>query len=457
MGCESLVKSKQTKVAHHTSRSSRGQGLTARSPSPSCAQRPATPRDRASGRTCPSSLPPPRPSPSDLPRRRGLGSAASARRPAAPPRRTPSGRGAAALGAAPPPAGSCRPASRSSRLQPAAHVQGGRREEEEGREERGEGGRERGRQAREGELLRARTSQSQPGTRTQRLSGSQPRPAAPHLLLLLLLSGYPSPPPSSSCYARAAAAPGPYSATAPTLWAHSWDARPRPILSSFLPSRPPALSRSPSRVPIVSVPFSVRRRLALPRLSLALPESPAAAVSPRRGSPSPSRAAAAPAPAPAARGARGREKWASAPSPSPAPQPCPAREDREDEQRQQSREGEHPERGQPSGGRGTEWLSAVAGRTWDGGRGLSAKCWRAAGGARVPGRRAAPGRERRGRGFGNRPGPETPPQTVAPGGCIIGECVFVGPRASACLKLRNFEDFAETFVSIILSFVCPGF
>lgn len=51
----------------------------------------------------------------------------------------------------------------------------------------------------------------------------------------------------------------------PQLWAHSWDARPRPILSSFLPSRPPALSRSPSWVPIVSVPFSVRRRLALPR------------------------------------------------------------------------------------------------------------------------------------------------------------------------------------------------
>lgn len=121
--------------------------------------------------------PPPRPSPSDLPRSRGPGSAASARRPSPArairprgrsPRRGPSSRG-----------GLCRPSSRPSGLQPAAHVQGGRREEEGrgGRRERGEGGR----QAREGELLGARTSQSQPGARTQRLSGSPPRPAVPHL------------------------------------------------------------------------------------------------------------------------------------------------------------------------------------------------------------------------------------------------------------------------------------
>lgn len=45
------------------------------------------------------------------------------------------------------------------------------------------------------------------------------------------------------------------------------------------------------------------------------------------------------------------------------------------------------------------------------------------------------------------------PQTVVPGECIFEECVFVG----ACLTLRNFEDFSETFVSIMLSFVCPRF
>lgn len=80
---------------------------------------------------------------------------------------------------------------------------------------------------------------------------------------------------------------------------------------------------------------------ALPRLSLALPESPAAAVavSPREPQPSPSPSptatapALAPAPQPAAParaspGARGRLQWASAPSPSPAPQPCPARRGR---------------------------------------------------------------------------------------------------------------------------------
>jgi hypothetical protein len=49
---------------------------------------------------------------------------------------------------------------------------------------------------------------------------------------------------------------------------------------------------------------------------------------------------------------------------NPAPQSRAATKDREDERRRQSREGEHPERGQPSGGGGTEgdWLGG-AGRT----------------------------------------------------------------------------------------------
>lgn len=73
---------------------------------------------------------------------------------------------------------------------------------------------------------------------------------------------------------------------------------------------------------------------------------------------------------------------------------------------------------------------------------------RAGGGARAP----APGR--RSRGFGNCPRPEAQPLTVAPGrgGVLFGEPCFCG-----FLKLRNFEDFSETFVSIMLSFVCVGF
>lgn len=147
------------------------------------------------------------------------------------PRRGPSSRG-----------GLCRPSSRPSGLQPAAHVQGGRREEEGrgGRRERGEGGR----QAREGELLGARTSQSQPGARTRRLSGSRPRPAVPHLppplgvplapSLQQLLRPRQRPPPSPSrphpqlC----GLTPG-TRVLAPSF------------LPSCLPSRPPALSRSP--------------------------------------------------------------------------------------------------------------------------------------------------------------------------------------------------------------------
>uniref|UniRef100_A0ABI7YNW1 RNA binding protein, mRNA processing factor n=21 Tax=Boreoeutheria TaxID=1437010 RepID=A0ABI7YNW1_FELCA len=102
------------------------------------------------------------------------------------------------------------------------------------------------------------------------------------------------------------------------------------FLPSFLPLRPPSLSRSPSRVPIVSVPFPVGPRLALPRLSLALPGSPAAAVSPRRGSPSrrcPGSSPRSPrrpsegAPAPG-EGKSGRAR------PRPAPRPSPARRGR---------------------------------------------------------------------------------------------------------------------------------
>lgn len=344
MGSKSLVKSEQANKSNPPHFPVAGAPLQAAR----TARRP--PGARQDAAFCP----PPRPSPSDLPRSPGPGSAASARRPpplpsarhpaaGRSPRRGPSSRG-----------GLCRPSSRPSGLQPAAHVQGGRREEEGrgGRKERGEGGR----QAREGELLGARTSQSQPGARTQRLSGSPPRPAVPHLppappgvplapsLQQLLRPGQRPPPSPSRPHPQLCGLTPGTRVLAPSF------------LPSCLPSRPPALSRSPSRVAIVSVPSALRRRLALPRLPLALPESPAAA-----------------APTPA-RGARGREKWASAPSPSPAPQPCPAREDREDEQRQQSREGEHPERGQPSGGRGTERLGAGAGTTWDGGRGLCPEC-----------------------------------------------------------------------------------
>lgn len=247
----------------------------------------------------------------------------------------------------------------------------------------GEGGeRGGGRQAREGELLGARTFQSQPGARTQRLSGSQPRPATPHLLLLLL-SGYPSPPPSSSCYLGRRLPPSLYSATSPTLGSLLGRASsPHPF---FLPSLTPA---RPLQVSLLG-PDCLRPLLCPPAPSPA-PSSPSHFLSrpppqSRRGTPSrsPSQAATAPAPAPAARGARGREKWASSPSPSPAPQPCPAREDREDEQRRQSREGEHPERGQPSGGRGTVRWWVRAG-TAAAGLFQSAGGWRGAG-PRAPG------------------------------------------------------------------------
>jgi hypothetical protein len=51
-------------------------------------------------------------------------------------------------------------------------------------------------------------------------------------------------------------------------------------------------------------------------------------------------------------------------------------------------------------------------------------------------------------------------QNGGPGTVSLGACVFFlggGPRVSACLTLRNFEDFLVTFVTTVLSFVCPGF
>lgn len=244
------------------------------------------PRGRASRWSRPPSLPPLGPRPPTY-RRVGAGVGRFRPRPAAPPRRAPSGPGRQPSAQPLLPRGAS-PARVPSLRAQACSPRPGRAEGGGG----GEGGEKGGRKARERELLGSRTSQSLPGARTQRLSGpSVPAAArAPHLLFLLLLSGHPSPPPSSSSYARAAAAPAP---TRP----HPQLSGLRPgtralapsFLASFLPSRPPSRSRSPSRVPIVSVPVSVRRaRLALPRLSPShfLSRQPPPS---RRGSPRPSR------------------------------------------------------------------------------------------------------------------------------------------------------------------------
>lgn len=87
----------------------------------------------------------------------------------------------------------------------------------------------------------------------------------------------------------------------------------------------------------------------------------------------------------------------------------------------------------------------------DGSRRLSPKC--GAGGARG----CAPGRGRRSRGAGNVLAPRHSPGLWPREGVSSDEAVFVGPRASACLKLRNLQDFWESFVSRTRSFVCPGF
>lgn len=55
----------------------------------------------------------------------------------------------------------------------------------------------------------------------------------------------------------------------------------------------------------------------------------------------------------------------------------------------------------------------MAGTTWDG---FLRSARGRASGARVPGSQAAPEPGRRGGGFGDRPGPEAQPQTVAPDG-----------------------------------------
>ncbi|KAJ8782240.1 hypothetical protein J1605_010219 [Eschrichtius robustus] len=199
-------------------------------------------------------------------------------------------------------------------------------------------------------------------------------------------------------------------------------ASPCPVSPSHFLSRPPPLSRRAAGA-------RARAEPPLPRLQ---PPQPAA---PGEGKSGRARPRPAPRPSPARRGRTGKMNNGSKAEKENTPNEANLQEE-------EVRSGSVRWRVGP-GTVAAGFLQSAGGR--------------AAGGARVPGRRAAPGRERRGRGFGNRPGPETPPQTVAPGGCIIGECVFVGPRASACLKLRNFEDFAKTFVSIMLSFVCPGF
>lgn len=94
----------------------------------------------------------------------------------------------------------------------------------------------------------------------------------------------------------------PAAARAPVLGAVSLLSR--PILSSFLPSRPPSLSRSPAGVPIVSVPL----RPPAPRPARSVPRASCAA---RRGRRCPGSSPPRPG--------KGREEWASAPSPSPAP------------------------------------------------------------------------------------------------------------------------------------------
>ncbi|XP_053434735.1 RNA-binding protein with multiple splicing isoform X1 [Nycticebus coucang] len=176
---------------------------------------------------------------------------------------------------------------------------------------------------------------------------SQPRPA-PHTSS--------SSSPSTPLPLLPEAASSPISATSPTLRALSWDARPRPILSSFLPSSPGARPPSPGLPPGARLsPSPLARPAPSP-----CPDSPSHFLS--RPAPQSRRAPAAaaplqpPQPAAPAEGAPAPAEGRSgrAPSPSPASQPCPATKDREDEQRRQSREGEHPERGQPSGGRGPD-------------------------------------------------------------------------------------------------------
>lgn len=147
-----------------------------------------------------------------------------------------------------------------------------------------------------------------------------------------------------------------------------WKARESVLRAAPLPRacQQRALGGSgPNRARRLASTASARSRL---RGSPGLSEVPTRPGSPQRR----------PAPAPQLARSTAPGKVASGrarPRPSPAPQPRAATKDREDERRRQSREGEHPERGQPSGGGGTEGgRLGVSGRTgWGGcakGRGV---------------------------------------------------------------------------------------
>lgn len=170
------------------------------------------------------------------------------------------------------PRGASPSASCPSRRQPAAHVQGGRREEGE---ERREGGRRKKGRSLDPGLPRA--------CQERALSGS-PGPSVP-AAARAPLSHHSSPSSSSSSSSSALGAPRPLPSAAARFGLRSppTPSRPHPQLSgvtpgtrvlapsflpSFLPLRPPSLSRSPARVLIVSVPSSISQRLALPGLSL---------------------------------------------------------------------------------------------------------------------------------------------------------------------------------------------
>lgn len=159
------------------------------------------------------------------------------------------------------------------------------------------------------------------------------------------------------------------------------------------PRCPEPASSAPSAAPVPTAPAAspppprLRRLGPVPTPGLARP----------LGGPHPPRLPTAPpgsSPAASSLDRPGEgSKRASAPSPQPRAPARAATKDREDERRRQSREGEHPERGQPSGGGGTEGgRLGVSGRT----------------------------------GWGVRQG------TRRPAGS--GLC----PRASACLPLHNF-------------------
>lgn len=311
----------------------------------------------------PSLRPLPRPSPSDLPRSRGPGSAASACRPPPSPARAYPAAGPQLPGAAPlPPAGGFqavpRPVPPGSSRQPTSREGGERRRRERS------GGREAG--ERRGAARSPDLPEPARSARTRRLSGSPPPRTS-----LPLLPGVRLPPPSSSCYARRRRPPPqPSSADIPNS-ADSLLGRassPRPF---FLPP-PRARLPAPGLLAGRDCLRPLRGCAGVAQRLLALPESPAAA-------------ALTPA-----RGVRGRRSGRARPRPAPA-LPSPARRgDREDEQRRKAEKENTPERGQPSGGRGTS--GPVGGDdlgTAAVGSAQSAGGWPA---GRGPGRRAALGK-----------------------------------------------------------------